>query len=136
MELGLIKQVGASAGAGDTAHVRATELKNPPAAGTTFTLEVDDAPGLTAAGVRAVTEREKSESNVAPTDSAELMVRIQVPAPEQDPLHPTKLEPAGGVAVSVTMVPGRKKAEHVLVQLTPLPVTVPLPKNATVRGKF
>jgi hypothetical protein len=64
------------------------------------------------------------------------MVRLHVPAPEQAPLQPTKLEPAAGAAVSVTIVPGEKNAPHRLEQLIPFPVTVPLPKNATVRGKF
>ena len=64
------------------------------------------------------------------------MVRLQVPAPEQAPLQPTKLEPGSGAAMSVTIVPGAKNAPHRLEQLMPFPVTVPLPKNATVSGKF
>lgn len=138
MELGLIEHVGARAGVGDTAQVSATALKNPFAAGTTFTVEVDDAPGLTVVGVSAEAESEKSELNVAPTDWAELMVRLHVPVPEQPPLQPTKVEPIAGAAVSVTIVPGAKNGPHKLEQSMPrvLSVTVPLPKNATVRGKF
>jgi hypothetical protein len=137
-EVGLIEHVGASAGVGETAQVSATALKNPFAAGTTFTLEVDDAPGLTAAGMSAVAESEKSELNVAPTDCAELIVRLHVPLPEQPPLQPTTVEPVAGAAVSVTIVPGAKNGPHKLEQSMPraLSVTVPLPKNATVRGKF
>ena len=136
-EFGLIEHVGASAGVGVTAHVRATELKNPFASGTTFTVEVDDAPGLTVAGVSAEAEREKSESNVAPTVSAELTVTLHVPVPEQGgATQPTKLEPAGGVAVSVNIVPGLTHVAQLLEQSTPLPVTVPLPKITTVSGKF
>jgi hypothetical protein len=69
VELGLIEHVGARVGEGVTEQVRATALKNPAAAGTTFTVEVDGAaPGLTVPGVSADAESEKSESNVAPTD--------------------------------------------------------------------
>jgi hypothetical protein len=118
---GLIEHVGASTGKGVTAQVSATELKNPPAAETTLIVEVDDAPGLRAAGVNAETESEKSESNVAPTCWAELVVTLQVPAPERARLQPTKGEPGGGVAVSVTIVPRTKNAEHVLEQFTPWP---------------
>jgi hypothetical protein len=128
MELGLIEHVGASAGKGVTAQVSATELKNPLAAATTFTMEVEDAPGLTAAGVSAVAETVKSESKVAPTVWAELMVTLHVPVPEHGgATQPTKLEPAGGVAVSVNIVPGLTQVAQLLEQLTPLPLTVPLP---------
>jgi hypothetical protein len=137
VELGLIEQFGAIEGEGVTEQVRATALKNPAGAGTTFIVEVDGAaPGLTVPGVSAEAEIEKSELNVAPTDWAELIVRLQVPAPEQAPLQPTKLEPAAAAAVSVTIVPGAKNAPHRLEQFMPFPVTVPRPKNATVRGKF
>ena len=136
-ELGLIEHVGASAGVGVTAQVRATELKNPPAAATTFTVEVDDAPGLTAGGVNAEADSEKSESNVAPTVWSELTVTLQLPVPEQGgATQPTKLEPAGGVAVSVNIVPGLTQVAQLLEQSTPLPVTVPVPKITTARGKF
>lgn len=64
------------------------------------------------------------------------MVTLQLPAPEQGPLQPTKVEPAAGAAVSVIIVPSVKNAPHRLEQLMPFPVTVPLPKNATVSGKF
>ena len=137
VELGLIEQVGASAGNGVTEQLRATELKNPLAAATTLIVEVDDAPGLTAAGVRAEAESEKSESNVAPTVWGELTVTLQVPVPEQGgATQPTKLEPAGGVAVSVNIVPGLTQVAQLLEQSTPLPATVPLPKSTTARGKF
>lgn len=137
VEFGLIEQVGATVGEGVTEQVSATGLKNPAGAGTTFIAEVDGAaPGLTVPGVRAEAEIAKSELNVAATDWAELIVRLQVLEPEQAPLQPTKLEPAAAVAVTVTIVPGAKNAPHRLEQFMPFPVTVPLPKNATVRGKF
>jgi hypothetical protein len=136
-ELGLIEHAGASAGVGVTAHVRATELKNPPAAGTTFIVEVADAPGLTAVGVSAEAESEKSESNVAPTVCAEVTVTLHVPVPEQGgATQPTKVDPAGGVAVSVNMVPELTQVAQLLEQSTPLPATVPFPKITTARGKF
>ena len=95
-ELGLTEHVGASAGVGVTAQASATALKNPFAAGTTFTVELDDAPGFTVVGVSAEAESEKSELNVAPTDCAESMVRLHVPLPEQPPLQPTRAVPPIG----------------------------------------
>jgi hypothetical protein len=46
--------------------------------------------------------------NVAVTEVAALTVTTQLPVPEQAPLQPAKDEPAAGVAVSVTAVPGVK----------------------------
>ena len=42
---------------------------------------------------------------VAVTDWATSIVTVQVPVPEQVPLHPAKTESADGVAVRVTKVP-------------------------------
>jgi len=106
-ELGLIKHVGASAGAGVTAQVNETEPLNPLGA-VTLNVDVAEPPGLTAAGVRAEAESEKSKSNVANTTvSAEPVVTLQVPVPEQ-PVTPqvVKAEPEAALAVSVTAVPG------------------------------
>jgi hypothetical protein len=106
-ELGLTEQVGASAGIGDTAQVNATEPLNP-AGAVTLTLEVAEPPALTIAGVRAEAESEKSRSNVAKTTvSAEPVVTLQVPVPEQ-PVTPqvVKADPEEALALSVTAVPG------------------------------
>src|SRR5205823_14797810 len=66
-------------------------------------------------------------------------VMVQVPVPEQPPpVQPVKVEPAAGVAVSVTVVPLAKLAVQVAPQLIPAGelVTVPLPVPAllTVRA--
>ena len=136
-ELGLIEQVGASAGVGVTEQARATELKNPFASATTLIVEVDDAPGLTAAGASAVAESEKSESNVAPTVWAALTVTLHVPVPEQvGGTQPTKLPPAGAVAVSVNIVPELTQVAQLLEQSTPFPVTVPVPKITMAKETF
>jgi hypothetical protein len=71
--------------------------------------------------------------NVAVTDWAEFIVTAHAPAPEQPaPLHPTKVEPAAGEAVSVTTVPAVKELPQVLPQEIPagLEVTVPVPVPA------
>ena len=54
--------------------------------------------------------------------------------PLQAPPKPEKLYPAAGVAVSVTLDPVLKLAEHVFGQLIPAGwlVTVPLPETVTV----
>src|SRR5947209_1114672 len=62
------------------------------------------------------------------------MVTTQLPVPVQAPVHPVKVEPVVGVAVSVTWVPLLKFALQVAPQLIPagLLVTVPLPVPAFV----
>jgi len=57
------------------------------------------------------------------------MVTTHAAVPEHAPPHPSNLEPAAGVAVSVTMVPLLKLAEQVLPQLMDPSslLTVPLP---------
>src|ERR1700674_1892739 len=115
-ELGLTEHVGASAGVGVTEQAKATEPLKPPVA-TTFNVEVDDAPAVTVAGVSAEAVREKSggiSAKSANTSSAEFMVRLQAPVPEQGALQPEKLEPAAAVAVSVTGVLLAKNSEHAL----------------------
>jgi len=77
---------------------------------------------------------------VAVTDAAPLIVTVQVPVPVQPPpLQPVKVEPAAGVAVSVTAVPLANEDEHVAPQEMPAGtlVTVPLPAPAldTVSAK-
>src|SRR5881628_498365 len=71
--------------------------------------------------------------NVAVTVVAALRVTVQAPGPEQPPpLQPLKVEPAAGVAVSVTAVPLAKLAVQVAPQLMPagLLVTLPAPVPA------
>jgi hypothetical protein len=53
----------------------------------------------------------------------------EVPVPLHAPLQPEKVEPAAGVAASVTLVPPAKGALQAVPQLIPLgtEVTVPLP---------
>jgi hypothetical protein len=67
--------------------------------------------------------------NVAVTELAALTVTTQVPVPAQPPLQPVKVEPAAGVAVSVTAVPLVKACEQVAPQAMPAGalLTVPLP---------
>ena len=72
---------------------------------------------------------------MAVTDVAALTVTVQVPAPAQPlPLQPVKVEPAAGVAVSVTTVPVVKAVEQVGSQAIPAGalVTAPLPVPALV----
>jgi hypothetical protein len=66
------------------------------------------------------------------------MVTLQVLVPEQAPLHPPKVEPEAGEAVSVTAVPLEKLALQVLPQLIPegLLVTLPEPLPARVTLSF
>jgi len=78
---------------------------------------------------------------VAVTVVAAESVSTQAPVPEHPPpLQPLKVEPAAGVAVSVTTVPLAKLAEQVAPQLIPAGalVTVPLPVPAllTVSAKL
>src|SRR5438094_943514 len=80
------------------------------------------------------------DAKVAVTVVAAETVTTHVPVPEQPPpLQPLKVEPAAGVAVSVTTVPLAKLAVHVAPQVIPAGalVTVPLPVPAwvTVRVK-
>jgi hypothetical protein len=62
-----------------------------------------------------------------------------VPVPEQPPLQPEKVEPAAGVAVSVTAVPEVKEVEQVAPQEIPagelMTVPLPVPDLATVSAK-
>src|SRR5204862_7314469 len=67
-------------------------------------------------------------------------VTTHAPVPEQPPpLQPLKVEPAAGVAVSVTGVPLVKLAEHVAPQVIPAGALVtgppPGPAGVTVRVK-
>jgi hypothetical protein len=104
--LGPTEHVGARAGAGCTEQVKATDPLNV-LSGVTFTVEVDDPPGLTLAGVSAEAETEKSRSNTdQTTTSAEPVFTWQMPVPVQPPVQPVKIEPAAGVGVSVIAVPG------------------------------
>src|SRR6266403_296346 len=83
-----------------------------------------------------VTESAKDDCmKVAVTDVAALTVTVQVPAPAQPlPLQPVKVDPAAGVAVSVTTVPVVKVVEQVGSQAIPAGalVTAPLPVPALV----
>jgi hypothetical protein len=76
-------------------------------------------------------------AKVAVTLSLDATVTLHVPVPEHPlPLHPVKVLPPVGAAVSVTCVFGAKLAEHVGVQLMPpvelVTVPVPVPAKATV----
>ena len=63
---------------------------------------------------------EKSWSvKVAVTDVAAFIVTLHGPVPEQAPLQPPKFEVELGVAVSVTVAPPVKLAEHWALQLIP-----------------
>jgi hypothetical protein len=81
-----------------------------------------------------------SNLNVAVTEVAALIVTVHVPVPAQPPpLQPMKVEPAPGVAVSVTAVPLVKPCEQVGPQAMPvgalLTVPVPVPDLVTPSGK-
>jgi hypothetical protein len=74
-------------------------------------------------------------SNEAVTALAPDIVTAHAPVPEQDPpLQPANLEPATGVAVSVTTVPAGKGALQAAPQLMPAgeETTVPEPVPARV----
>jgi hypothetical protein len=75
--------------------------------------------------------------NVAMTEVLPFSVIAQPPVPVQAPLHPVKLLPVPGVAVSVTTVPPLKLAVQVPGQVIPpgLLVTVPPPTTVTDSGK-
>jgi hypothetical protein len=66
---------------------------------------------------------------VAVTATALFPSTVHGPVPEHVPLQPAKVEPAAGVAVSVTRVPPGYVPLQALPQLIPegLLVTVPLP---------
>src|SRR5213080_4433646 len=77
---------------------------------------------------------------VAVTGVAVETVTTQVPVPEHPPpLQPLKVEPAAGLAVSVTAVPLAKLAEQVAPQVMPagelVTVPLPVPAGVTVRVK-
>jgi hypothetical protein len=70
---------------------------------------------------------------LAVTDVAALIVTVQLPVPEQPPpLQPANVDPAAGVALSVTAAPLVNDAEHVVPHEMPagLLVTVPVPVPA------
>src|SRR6266403_5304106 len=80
-------------------------------------------------------------AKVAVTDCAPLIVTVQVPVPEQPPpLQPVKVDPAAGVAVSVTMVPLANEPEHVVPHEIPagalVMVPLPAPVLLTVSAKL
>ena len=56
-------------------------------------------------------------------------MKVQVPTPEQAPLHPAKVEPESADAKSVTTLPEGKLALQVSPQLIPLgeELTCPVP---------
>jgi hypothetical protein len=63
-----------------------------------------------------------------------LIVTVQVLAvPEHAPDHDVKLYPVAGVAVRVREVPDATDVEHVVPQLIPVPVIVPLDGEVIVR---
>ena len=76
---------------------------------------------------------------VAVTDCTALMVTTHDPAPVQAPFQPAKLEPASGVAFSVTLEPLVKGAVQVAPQLIPAgvleTVPVPVPLFVTLKAK-
>lgn len=75
---------------------------------------------------------------VAVTLRSELIVTVQAPVPEQPPpLQPANVDPADGLAVSVTIDPAAKPLEHVVGHEIPCGalVTVPVPAPASVTVK-
>ena len=80
----------------------------------------------------------RTGTNVAVIELFPLSETVQGVVPGQAtpvPLHPAKLEPFAGTAVSVTDVPPGNEAEHVGSHVIPvgLDVTVPLPAPDFVR---
>jgi hypothetical protein len=77
-------------------------------------------------------------AKVAVTDRAWSTVTVHGPVPVHPapvkPVKPLNVDPAAGVAVSVTVVPSAKSKEHVVPQLIPAGelVTVPWPAPAFV----
>ena len=137
---GATEQVGVNDGVGATEQMKVTlPLKSP--LGFTVTLPVADCPALTVLGDSAEAVSEKSGGavalNVAVTDSAACMVRLQASVPEQLPPQPEKIDPEAGEAVKVTDVPGAKFAAQELLHLIPggllVMVPAPLPVSATER---
>src|SRR5262249_28729917 len=76
-----------------------------------------------------------SDSKVAVTECGTVIVNVQVPVPAQSPDQPVNVDPAAGLAVSVTDVPWAKECVHVAPQSMPVGVDVtepvPLPAFAT-----
>ena len=66
--------------------------------------------------------------NVAPTETAEAMVTLQVDVPLHPPVHPANVELDAGAAASVTAAPAEKLATHVVPQLMPAGLLVMLPE--------
>src|SRR5665213_3594861 len=69
---------------------------------------------------------------IAPTAVSLSRVRLHGAVPEHAPVHPVKVEPSLGFAVSVTEVPLAKVALHIKPQVIPdgVLVTVPPPVPA------
>src|SRR5580698_825221 len=53
--------------------------------------------------------------------------------PEQSPVHPSKVKPVAGVAVSVTAVPLSNRPVHTLPQLIPPTLDVTVPEAGVAR---
>jgi len=75
--------------------------------------------------------------NVAVTAVGAVTVTLHAPVPAQAPLQPAKVEPAAGVAVRVTAVPGENVCEQLAPQLMPAGalVTVPDPDPLLVTDR-
>ncbi len=119
---------------GSPEQARATALLKP-LTEVSVMVEVPELPALTVAGERADAAIWKFMTlKVAVTAVAAFTTTLHAPAPEQAPLHPAKLEPAAGVAVSATAVATLKLAEHVPGQEIPAGalVTAPVPAPAVV----
>jgi hypothetical protein len=77
-------------------------------------------------------------ANTAVRLVAAVMATVQAPTPEQlPPFQPVKMEPAAGVAVSVTLLPLGKLLEQVAPQVIPAGelVTVPVPAPVMLKVK-
>ncbi len=77
-------------------------------------------------------------TNAASTDVDAFTVSAQAPMPEQAPVHPTKTEPASGVAERLTALPAVTFVEQEAPQAMPAGVDVtvpePVPDLVTVTG--